>query len=153
MVALEGLAPLERKSVLDVGTGTGILSMTAILLGARCAVALDIDNDAVLTCRRNAALNRMNDRLWIFQGTVDAVNRAARFDLVLANIHGDIILKEAYRLINHTRKKGFLVLSGLDYTDSRPVKTAMEKQGMEEVSIFFLEEYVTQVWHRSQGRD
>ena len=153
MEALERLAPLEKKSVLDVGTGTGILSMASILLGTRSAVALDIDNDAILTCSRNAALNKMYERLWTFQGTVDALKRTAQFDLVLANVHGDIILKEAHRLVDHTREGGHMILSGLDYTDNRQLKTVMGERGMKEISILFLEEFVTQVWRRPQEQD
>jgi len=151
--ALEGLPALEDSSVLDVGTGTGILSLGALLLGARTAVAFDIEWDAAWTCKRNSTLNRMDGRLTVFQGTFEALNPSFRCDIVLANIYGDIILKEADRLSDHTREGGYLVLSGLDYTDSRAVKSAMRKQGMEEVSVLFLEDFVTQVWHCPQSRD
>ena len=136
-----------------MGTGTGILSLVALLLGARNAVAFDIDGDAVRTCSRNAVLNRVEERLGVFQGTLEALNLTVEFDLVLANIHGDIILKEAHRLTGHIREGGHLVLSGLDYTDSRPVKIAMHEHGLEEISVSFLEEFVTQVWRRPQRRD
>jgi ribosomal protein L11 methyltransferase len=55
--ALENLALTEKSAVLDVGTGTGILSMAALLLGARYAVAVDMDKEAAVTCRRNMELN------------------------------------------------------------------------------------------------
>jgi len=144
---------LENKTVLDVGTGTGILSLAALLLGARSAVALDVDGEAARTCIRNAALNRVSDRLRVFQGTLEGLNPSIRFDIVFANMHGDIILKEALRLTGHTAEGGSLILSGLDYTDNRAVKLAMEKQGMKEVSVLFLEDYVTQVCHRPPDRD
>lgn len=150
---MEGLVPLENKSVLDMGTGTGILSLAALLLGARSAVAFDIDSDAARTCNRNAGLNQVHERLSIFRGTLEALNPAARFDLVLANIHGDIILNWSHRLTEHIREEGYLILSGLDYTDSRPVKVAMNEHGLEEISVLFLEEFVTQVWRRPPGRD
>jgi ribosomal protein L11 methyltransferase len=144
---------LENKSVLDVGTGTGILSLAAILLGARNAVAFDVEGDAARTCCRNAALNRVSKQLKVFNGTLEALNPSVGFDLVLANIHGHIILKEANRLTGHIREGGYLVLSGLDYTDSRSVKVAMNNYGLEEVSVLFLKEFVTQVWHRPPIRD
>jgi len=153
MEALEALGSLDHRSVLDVGTGTGILSLAALLLGTGCAVAFDIDGDAAQTCNLNATLNRVSDRLRVFQGTLEGLNPSARFDIVFANIHGDIILKEAHRLTGHTRGEGYLILSGLDYTDNRPAKAVMEKQGMEEVSVLFLEDYVTQVWRRPPRRD
>jgi ribosomal protein L11 methyltransferase len=153
MEALEALGSLDHRSVLDVGTGTGILSLAALLLGVRKAVAFDIDGDAARTCYRNAALNRVSERLKVYQGTLEALNPTLGFDLILANIHGDIILKEAHRLAGHTREEGYLVLSGLDYTDNKAVKLAMGGLGMEEVSVLFLEEFVTQVWRRPPGRD
>ena len=152
MEALEELTFLEGKSVLDVGTGTGILSLAALFLGARYAVAFDVDADAARTCSRNAALNRVSNRLKVFNGTLESLDPAAAFDLVLANIHGHILLKEANRLSGHIRQGGYLVLSGLDYTDSRPLKVAMNEYGLEEVSVLFLKEFVTQVWRRPQGR-
>ena len=150
--ALEGLGSLKNRSVLDVGTGTGILSLACLLLGARKVLAFDIDSDAARNCNRNAALNQVSPQLRVFQGTLEAVSPSVGFDLVLANIHGDIILKEAHRLTGHTREEGFLILSGLDYTDSTQAKSAMKEQGMEEVSVLFLEDFVTQVWRRPPGR-
>jgi ribosomal protein L11 methyltransferase len=141
MEALEELTFLEGKSVLDVGTGTGILSLAALFLGARYAAAFDVD-----------ALNRVSNRLKVFNGTLVSLNPVVEFDLVLANIHGHILLKEANRLSGHIREGGYLVLSGLDYTDSRPLKIAMNEYGLEEVSVVFLKEFVTQVWRRPQGR-
>jgi ribosomal protein L11 methyltransferase len=136
-----------------VGTGTGILSLVALFLGARNAVAFDIDGDAVRTCSRNAILNQVHGRVSVFRGTLETLDSSVEFDLVLANIHGDIILKKAHRLTGHIREGGHLVLSGLDYTDSRPVKIAMHEHGLEEISVSFLEEFVTQVWCRPQRRD
>ena len=146
--ALERLDSLENMSVLDMGTGTGILSIAAIFLGARNAVAFDIDGDAVRTCHRNASLNQVHERLTIFRGNLDALSTAARFDVILANIHGDIIINWAHRMASAVREGGNLILSGLDYTDSRPVKVAMNEHRLEEISVSFLEEFVTQVWRR-----
>ena len=149
---MEGLGSFKSWSVLDVGTGTGILSLACLLLGARRAVAFDIDQDAARNCCRNAVLNQVSERLRVFQGTLEALRPSIGFDLVLANIHGDIILKEADRLAKHTKEEGFLILSGLEFTDNRQTKTAMKEQGMEEVSVLFLVDYVTQVWRRPPGR-
>ena len=151
--AMEELGSLENKSALDVGAGTGILSLAALYLGAQSAAALDIDADAARTCSRNAEINGMGKRLRIYQGTADAVSPAARFDLVMANIHGDIILKQARRLAMLTDEGGHLILSGLDYTDNMQVKEAMNKEELREISVQFLEEYVTQVWLRPPKQD
>ena len=151
--ALENLILQENLTVLDLGTGTGILTIAALLLGARNAVAIDIDVEAAKNCSRNAALNRLRDRVMVVHGTLDALDPYTGFDLVLANIHGDIILERAQRLVAHTRERGHLVLSGLDYSDNRPAKRAMLRQGMEKVSVQFLGEYVTQVWRHHPNRE
>lgn len=151
--AVEGIGSLKERSVLDVGTGTGILSLAALLLGASFAVGLDIEGDAVRTCLTNARINGLNGRLVVFRGTLDALKRSCVFDLVLANIHGDIILREAHRLSEATGDGGHLVLSGLDYTDNRPLKVAMAEKGMEAVSVRFLGDFVTQVWRRPRRQD
>lgn len=148
---MEELASLKNKTALDVGTGTGILSLASILLGARSSVAFDIDGDAVRTCGRNADINQVSDRLRIFRGTIEALEPSAGFDIVLANIHGDIILREARRLAEHTKEEGHLILSGLDYSDNRPVRTILAGEGMNAVNVRFLEEFVTQVWRRPSG--
>jgi len=148
MEALEKLSPVKGRTVLDLGTGTGILSMAALGLGAGNAIAVDIDAEAVRTCRRNAVLNGMGERLRSFQGTLAAVSAAAVFDLVLANLHGDIILREAQGLAERTGEGGYLLLSGLDYTDNRPVRAALSVLGLVEIHTTFLTDFVTQVWHR-----
>lgn len=150
--AIEGLPSVENKTVLDVGTGTGILSLAALFLGAKSAMAFDTDEDAAASCHQNAAINGLNQSLKVFQGTLDAVKPTAVFDIVLANIYGDIILENSRSLAAHTREGGHLILSGLDYTDSWPLKTSMGKLGMQEVSVLFLKDYVTQVWHHPLHR-
>ena len=150
---LEKVTLQADHTVLDFGTGTGILAIATLLLGARNAVAVDIDSEAVKTCSRNAVFNNLRDRTMVVHGTLDALDPSTEFDLVLANIHGNIILDNAQQLVSHTRDKGHLILSGLDYSDNQPVKRAMSSQGMEKVSVCFLEEYVTQVWRRHLNRE
>jgi ribosomal protein L11 methyltransferase len=108
---MERLGSLAGKRVLDVGTGTGILAVAAVLMDACRVVAIDIEMDAVSTCRKNAILNRAEDRVLITCGSLDAEDRVLitcgsldslatgrGYHLVLANIYGDIILKEAVNL-------------------------------------------------------
>jgi ribosomal protein L11 methyltransferase len=83
----------ERPSVVDVidlGTGTGLLALAAVKLGARRCVAVDLNRLAVETAMRNVRLNRMTDRIVVAQG--DAKNfMDLSCDLMVSNIHYDIM--------------------------------------------------------------
>lgn len=144
--ALEELDPAADWRVLDVGAGTGILSLAALALGARSAVALDIDRDAAQTCLRSAHGNTRANRMKVFQGTLEALRPTLKFELIVANIYGDIILDQAQKLKHHLAEEGFMILSGIDYGDNRPIREAMTKLGMENRLVRFLDDYVTQVW-------
>ena len=103
---MERLGSLAGKRVLDVGTGTGILAVAAVLMDACRVVAIDIEMDAVSTCRKNAILNRAEDRVLITCGSLDSLATGRGYHLVLANIYGDIILKEAVNLAARVEPNG-----------------------------------------------
>lgn len=81
----------QNDALLDVGTGSGILSIAAILLGARSAVGVDLDPVAVEVARENVALNNQSDRIEIVHGDLVSAVQGA-YDLVIANIIADAIL-------------------------------------------------------------
>lgn len=99
-------------SFLDVGTGTGILSKAALLLGASVVVGCDIDEDAVIIARELAG-----DRF--FLGSAPAV-AARRFDVVAANISGAVVETLAPDLKRVVKPEGTLILSG--FPDSEDVQ-------------------------------
>ena len=107
---LEGLRP-RGLSVLDVGTGTGVLGFVAGLLGAREVVAFDVDVTAGVQARANAGLNRA--RLLLFAGSIEAVRPRARFDLALLNIMPEIILPEMPDVEPLLVPGGEMILSGI----------------------------------------
>lgn len=91
-------------AVLDVGTGSGILSAAAALLGAGRVIGCDIDFDSVAIAR-----DRVGSR--VFAGTVDAVSTNC-FDVVVANISAPVVLSSLAEFRRIARKPGFLILSG-----------------------------------------
>lgn len=77
--------------VLDIGTGTGILAIAAVRMGAARVIALDIDGGALENARRNLRLNRVQGRVSLVHGGVGAVK--GKFDLILANLDRRIIME------------------------------------------------------------
>lgn len=97
--------------VLDVGTGSGVLSVVACLLGAVSAVAVDIDPAAVEATRGNATANGVADRVDV--STTDVAAVQGRFDLVVANIGAGVLRDLADVITERVAEDGVLVLAGL----------------------------------------
>ncbi len=110
LLALEETA-LEGRSVLDVGTGSGVLALAAAALGARIAVGLDTDAEAVFVARENVRRHAFGERVHLYAGPLAAA--AGAFDLVLANMLAEEILPEAGRILARAGRSGRVVLSGV----------------------------------------
>jgi ribosomal protein L11 methyltransferase len=103
--------PLEGRSVLDVGTGSGVLALAAVGLGARRAVGLDTDADAVFVARENLGRHAFGGRVRLYAGPLSACR--GKFDLVVANMLAEEILPEARRLLARAAPRGRVLLSGV----------------------------------------
>ena len=111
--ALEELV-LPGMKVLDLGTGSGILTITALNLGAASAVALDIDGQAVSAARQNFRRLRLQERITLVKGSVPHPTvPAAAFDLAIANISARGVADRAPFILPALRPGGMLIASGL----------------------------------------
>jgi ribosomal protein L11 methyltransferase len=110
---LAALAPLDGARVLDLGSGSGILAIAALRLGAATAVCVDPSPEAVESARRNGDLNGVPDRLEHVRGDAGDLGGLAPFDLLVANVGGELLLDEAARVVALARAGGTLLLSGL----------------------------------------
>lgn len=108
---MDGRAHGTAPSLLDLGTGSGILAMAASLLGAGRIMALDIDAEAVEVARENLLLNGLDNS--IETGTTPLESLAESFDIILANILAEELVRLAPILAKQLNPGGALVLSGI----------------------------------------
>ena len=107
--------------ILDVGTGTGILAIAAIKLGAKYAFGFDIDEWSAENSLENIQLNQVENSIEIKLGTFETVPDKV-FDITIANINRSAILSVKEDLIKHTKDGGFILLSGLLSTEKHRIK-------------------------------
>ena len=99
--------------VLDVGSGSGILALAALRLGAERAVCYDTDPLAVEGTLANAEANGLADRITAQPGSLPATPIADPYPLVLANLVAAVLIDSAQRLAAHTAPDGTLLASGI----------------------------------------
>lgn len=140
---LESLEPFP-SSVLDVGCGTGILSVAASVLGATEVIACDVDRDA---CRVSAETGDINcARYRIVQGSASAVS--GRFDLVIANILTEVLLEIMGDLVDRVGRGGWLVCSGILCTKGAEILDATRQRGLATVERRSDGDWWTFLFHR-----
>jgi ribosomal protein L11 methyltransferase len=115
-------------SVLDVGTGSGVLALSALRLGVPRAVGVDVDEGALAVAARNAELNHLRARLELVPGGPDAV--PGQWPLVLANVLAAPLQEMAPALVRRVGHHGRLVLSGVPQGVAEDVARVYRDRGM-----------------------
>jgi ribosomal protein L11 methyltransferase len=113
------------QNVLDIGTGTGILAIVAAKLGALKVVAIDLNELAVETARKNVLLNGVEDQVQVKWGEAEAFI-GEKADLMLANLHFQVI--DALMKREEFFSKRWIVVSGLFHGQASGVLASLEKQ-------------------------
>lgn len=140
MVELEKYVSAGDK-VLDLGCGSGILSILSLLLGAESAVAVDIDPAAPATAMENLAMNDISpERYSVLVGNVidDTQLRAqigCNYDVVVANIVADVIISMSPTAYSQTRRGGIFITSGIIGPRGDEVKNAITRAGFDIIDV------------------
>ena len=129
-LCLQALEEILKRnhSVLDVGTGSGILAIGAAKLGAREILGVDVDPVAVTSARENVDVNGVSETVRIRRGSLGKVPRP--FDVVVANIDLKSLRRLRGPLLRHVRRGGTLILSGLLETERIRVRKLYLETGL-----------------------
>lgn len=101
----------DCSSVLDVGTGTGILGIAAGIFGADSIYGIDNDYDAVSIAEENIIINGLQEKMAVSGDNLSEISE--KYDLVVANIVHDVLVDLSQQLRDATKEGGFLILSGI----------------------------------------
>jgi ribosomal protein L11 methyltransferase len=135
----------KGMKVLDVGSGTGILAIASVKLGASKAVAVDFDEICLENCKENCVLNGVENSVEVLTGEIDDV-KEDKFDLILANIQKNVLLEMAHKIKIKTRKNGIVILSGLLKEDEESVIRNYILVGFQFVEKLILDEWIALIF-------
>lgn len=119
---------MERKSLLDVGTGSGILAMASALLGFEPVLGIDNDPEAIEVAAENLELNHLSHKIQLEVTTVADVKE--RYSVVISNIQSIPLIEMASAMVRRVEPSGRLVLSGILVEQKADVQAAYEQAGM-----------------------
>lgn len=140
----------DGDEVIDVGTGSGILSIAAAKLGAKQIHAYDLDTVAISAAEQNVKLNRVESRISIQQNNLlENVRETA--DIVVANILADIIIRLADQATRAVKPNGYFVTSGIIQEKQQDVERALAKAGFLVEEVLQMEDWVTLIARKNNA--
>lgn len=133
--------------VLDVGCGTGILSIISAKLGADKVQAVDIDNVAVRVAKENVEINGVTPQIEVFQGVLSDVDaNTNKYDIIVANIIANVIIDLSSLIPYYLDKNAFFITSGIIKERKQEVMDACNVNGMSCIEALEMGEWVAMVF-------
>ncbi|MEJ9229048.1 50S ribosomal protein L11 methyltransferase [Peribacillus butanolivorans] len=134
--------------VVDVGTGSGVLSIAAALLEAKQVQSLDLDDVAVQSAKQNVEINNVQDRVSVSQGNLlDGVNEQA--DVVVANILAEVIMRFTDDVAKVVKPGGYFIASGIIQPKKQDVKDEIIASGFTVEETILMEDWVAIIAKRN----
>ncbi len=135
------------SEVLDIGCGTGILSIIASKLGAKKIKAIDIDEVAVKVARENIEINGETSKVEAFQGILsDLKPEDQKFDIIVANIIANVIIDLSSHISYYLKKNSLFITSGIIKERKQDVLDACSQSGMSCIDTLEMGEWVAMVF-------
>lgn len=134
---------LNGKTVLDLGCGSGILSIYAALKGASRIIGYDTDPLAVENSRENFVINKVDALCQAEVGSIGDIPARMKFDVIVVNIIKSVIVPIVGDMKEHLNANGVLILSGLLLQDKDDVERALLKHGLDRFSVRIDGEWLT----------
>lgn len=129
------------ENVIDVGCGTGVLSIAAAKLGASSILALDLDQVAVESATLNVGMNEVSDQVTVRKNDL-LHGIEGQYDLVVANILAEVIVTFVDQVAERLKSGGTYITAGIISNKADMVKEALEKDGLPVVETFHEEDWV-----------
>lgn len=131
-------------TVLDVGAGTGVLAIAAVMLGAKKAFTVDIDEWCLTNAIENCELNKVRDKVVVQLGEIKDVS-TNNFDMVFANIQKNVLLGIKNEIKERIAPAGILLLSGLFYSDEPDIIEQYAKMSFTHLETVRMDEWIAVV--------
>ena len=104
---------LTGKSILDIGSGSGILSIAAVKLGALSCIGIDIDENAIDSALNNIEMNGVSENITLQTGVLDDLDSTFKYDVIVANITAQIIINLIPSISSYLKPNGIVITSGI----------------------------------------
>ena len=115
------LQQINNKTVLDIGTGSGILSIAATFFGASKCIGLDSDDMALSNANYNVRLNKLNDKIDLIQSDFENYNTSLLFDTIYVNVSKLFLLNNLKNIYKMLHLNGNLIISGFKTEDENQI--------------------------------
>jgi len=119
---------IKGDDVIDIGCGTGILSIISKKLGAKNIYAIDLDKSAIIATKQNVVLNKINDINILF-GELSNLDNSINANIIVVNIIADIVIELTNSFKNYLKKNGIIICSGIIKSREKEVVKALIDNG------------------------